>query len=512
MANIAPDNGGTLDAGGLQRLPFQDPNNFVVTPTKVLVQAQAQGQLGQLSDQLALEKAERQADMAGTQYKIAATGYLRDNLPLMNQATISDTLAKIATTRTAAQQAANELSTAQTYANTGAPATAGFIQAQQASNALAGAKADFGISGLDSITRGALGTNLNAVGSALGGYGQVMSVAGTGTNAPPAGAATPTGPFDIPTTLLGSTPGARPPAPPASTTPASATPVTSAVTGQIPSFTGGSGTGFNVTPVNPMMADMMQNVWLKNNTTEQTTAVLDQATGLTHQVINRVGVDGKVYSSTDLGVVKAENATALRTATKDLENLGTASTLASSAQDAKDAFDKAYPQQGGLWDYITSPAASGSRAGQLMSGAASGSTSVIAKGIGAMFESPEMVKLVSATQQLNQVMTRVDQESAKQLSGSLPSVADLTNPQVFQTKLDGAKSTIAARMDTYRKNNVLTKLNPGSDVAGEAPPSATTSSAPASPAVTHVITLKNGQRWNAALNQDGSYTPLTQVQ
>lgn len=518
MANIAPDNGGTLDAGGLQRLPFQDPSLFTVTPQKILAQAQAQGQLGQLSDQLALEKAQRTQQMAATNYQIAATQHLQDNLPTLSESDKQSLLASIAASKAANQGSTNTLTSLATAAAAGAPVTTGLTQAADASNALATATANRDISSFDSITQGALSANATAVGSALGGYGQILTpnrpgtslAAQTGTNAPPEGAATPTGPFSIPTSLLGSTPGAQPPAPPASVAPASSTPVTSAVTGQIPSFLGRSGPGFSVSSASPIMADIMQNTWLKNNTTEQTTSVLDESTGQTHSVVNRVGVDGKVYSSTDLGVIKAENASALRTATKDLENLVSTAKLADNVQTAYDAFDKAYPDKGSIWGTMKRMAQSYDAT--MSTKPITGSMSIIEKGIGAIMESPETANLVAATQNLNQSLSKVDGESAKQLSGQTPSAGDLTNPEVFLAKLNGTRSAVAARMATYKENNVSGKLNPGSQPAGS-----TTAPAVAAPAATavipsHIVTLKNGQKWSATLNSDGSYTPISQIQ
>ena len=486
MPLIAPDNGGALSDAGLHVLPFQNPANFIATPQSVLAQGQATNQLQQLSDQLALEKAERAADLAKANYNTVVLQHLSDpqNLAAMGSADLTNYLSKVAANRTSIADAGNALTQATAFGTGGGPTAAGRAMATNAGNAYLTSLANAGLAPFNTPLQQAYGANLTAAGTTLGGYGQVMSLTPPASASPVEGAAaaaqsakpdTPNA-FSFPTTLLGNQPQ------PATTTvaspaqaPASAggTPTSLANASPSPSATGQP---FTLSSISPEMGDLMRLNILKNFTTPVTTQVLDPKTGLTHQVVNHVAPDGTVMSSTDMGITKAENAYAVRTAAKDLENLGSAAKQAVTVQQAFDDWNKAYPQSSGIWGMVKSIAeGKNSRLAQGLAASESskpesGLTSTLEKGLGGIMESPKTAKLVTASQQLGQMLSVMDQTSAKQLSGVFPSTGDLVNPEIFSTKLKGAQNAIAARIATYRENNVSSMFNPegGGSVAGEA--------------------------------------------
>jgi hypothetical protein len=491
MPLIAPDNGGTLNAAGLQALPFQDPNNFIATPQKILAAAQATGQLGQLSDQLALEKAERQADMAGTQYRLQATNYLKDNLPLMNQAQISDTLAKIASTKTAAQQSANDFSTAQTYANTGAPASAGLAQAQITSNALAGAQADFnsGFAFEPGYLKTATSNSAAAAGNTLGGFGEIVT-----PNPPPAGALSPgasiqtgsgalsTADTPIVTTNHGNAPGAAPGATPqksivtvpqGASAPADASP-----------FVTQAGPGYSLSSVNPALTGMMQglrNAAYIDATTDAKTVEMPNTPepGQTSTVFQRISkADGSVVSQSAPVVTKNDATRLVQRSAQDIVNLQTSNNLLGGVQTALDKWKSTYPSPTG---FLSAIGGEGQRQAQYAAAAAApagGKVSLIEKSIGGMAESPETRNLVGAMQVYNQSLIKLDPDTQKGANAIGLSVGDIAAPDQLQTKLNGAKDYAAARLKTFADDNISTRINPGQPAPGAqttpATPGATT--------------------------------------
>ena len=90
--------------------------------------------------------------------------------------------------------------------------------------------------------------------------------------------------------------------------------------------------------------------------------------------------------ATPVGASKAYGA-ALRTATKDLENLGTTSKLADNVQNAYDAFNKAYPQTEGMFDTIKRLSQGVDAVNSMKP--LTGNVSLIEKAIGGVMASPE---------------------------------------------------------------------------------------------------------------------------
>jgi hypothetical protein len=488
MAIIAPDTGSQFNdvAPAPSYVPI-DLAAGVSTPTTQLAQGQALNGLAQLSDQLALEKAQRQADMASTNYKIAATGYLTDNLPTLAASDRAALLASIAGSRSTAAGATNELTKATAYANAGGPGAAGAAAAQTNSNQLAGAVADFnsGYALAPTFQKSAIDASAAAAGTGLGNYLQILTppaAAGSTIQAGSAPLATAPAAISAPPIQGGYTPGSSvAPGTGALAKAALAVPQGAAAppSAQVPAATTG---GLSTESLNPAVTSMMQgirNAAFIDNTTDAHTLEIPNYpnAGETSTVFQRISkADGSVVSQSAPIVTKNDATRLVQRSAQDIVNLQTSNNLIGGVQTALDAWKKTYPSSGGFNDYFKSIGQAG--AAVAANSPTTGPVSLIEKSIGGMAESDKTRDLVGAIQVYNQSLIKLDPDTQKGASAIGLSVGDIVAPEQLQKKLDGAKDYAAARLNTFAKDNISERLNPGT------PDVTKTASSVTAPAVT----------------------------
>ena len=460
MPLIAPDQGPNLSAAGLVPPAFQDPSLFVPSPVSQLTQAQAAGHLSQLNDQLALEKAQRQADMAATNFRIAATQNLQKNLGLMNQADIAKAYADISAYGRTTAENTNATTYAGALAQAKQPQAAADVTAAQTTNALATAKADAGFAALPNPYQAGLLAQSQAYGGFLG-----------SRNVPPAIPAAPTAPAATPAaTPAGVT--AKPVSPDLSN--ATATPAAAAAA---PSNV------FGVTPAtNSFLNSMVQSQFLDAVSDKSEVEEQDpQNPGIINKYLVRTAKDGSgVMSKTLIGTTKADAFRTVQSAQKDMENLASTQALVNNAFQSIDNFQKAFPAHEGLLSSIKNIAG---RFAQSL--AASASTqeddhkvvSTLERALGPLAETSETKTLTQSLQNLNQAVVRLDGESQKGVSKYIPTTADITDPDMLKVKLNGLQDYLNSRINAYQQAGALGKMNPG--LTPTAPGGAATSVAPA---------------------------------
>ena len=540
MVQIAPDNGGVLNNAGLQPVGFVNPALMISQPTAIYDQARATANLQQLNSQVGLEMAERKADLATAQFKQQGTQYLLDNMGTVNQQQYTDLMAKILTNQSVAATARNSAATASSFADNGGTTAAGAAQALAAKNAGATEFANFtsGFSSQPTPVQSLAANAYAGTGSLLGQWGQIptfatpTSLAPSNTLLPQSGiqddsAPLSNGPGTVTAPVLhgGTTPG----------TPSTATPKTvqavpagaAAPVNAQPGASGGTASpvpqvgtgGFTVNSVNPALTGMMQGIrnaaYLDATTDAHTLEVPNYPyPGVTSTIFQRVSKsDGSVVSQSAPVVTKNDATRLVQRSAQDIVNLQTSNNLVGNVQTALNKWKSTYPAPGGLLDFIKDSvsgrgfqAAAATAATQPTTGV----MSLIEKGIGGWAESKETRDLVGAIQVYNQSLIKLDPDTQKGASAIGLSVGDLVAPDQLQKKLDGAKDYAAARLKTFQDDNILSRVNPGAQTqapeAGQAAAPGTGALAP-----THVIKLKDGTTWNATLNPDGSYQPLSQV-
>ncbi len=426
-------------------LAFQDPSLFSPDPTKILAAATAMGRLGQVSAQLDLEKAQRKAEMAATDYKIALTGHLLENLPQAAAADAAGYGANIASSNAAA--AGSNLALAKTQVAAPADIAAAGVAA---GNTLASAKADAAFAALPTPLKQAVLSNASTYGQTAGGYGVLMN---TGNAAPAvdsaAGAVTPPS--------AGGQPG-------------------------IPPFLSASGPAFSSASdpagISPIMGQIMKAKWVDAFTDPKDIEEYDPKTGVTKQVHLRLMKDGSgVYSRTELGTTKTDTARVVTKAATDLENLASSQNLVNNVQTALEEFNKAYPNVAGYGDTLKRMGQASAAVGA--SKLADSQLSVIEKGLGGLAESPPTRNLVTALQNLGQSVSRLDGESAKGLTAILPSIGDLTNPEMLDTKLKGVQDYLGSRLKAYADTGVASRMPGVAAVQANTTAGKPTASAPA---------------------------------
>lgn len=151
-----------------QGLPLQDPRLFNANPQGMLDAATALGKLPQVSQQLALEKAQRKAEMANVDYRMQVLAQLEENLPLAAAADAAGYGAKAAEAQALAAAAANQETTNRALASRGQPLAVADVTAQAAQNAAATAKADIPFALLPSVKQQEAQANAAARGSFYG--------------------------------------------------------------------------------------------------------------------------------------------------------------------------------------------------------------------------------------------------------------------------------------------------------------------------------------------------------
>lgn len=456
-----------------QPLAFQDPNLFVAQPTVALANAQAVGHLTQLSDQLALEKAQRKAEMAATDYKIALTGHLQDNLPAASAADLAGYGANTAASNAAAAASGTALAATQATAPT-------VVQTAvtNATNALSGATADAAFAKLPTPQKQALLANATSYGQTAGSFGALIP---TPTGAPtPAqvGAVTPNAPGAIPV---------------------------------VPAALAPTGTSFGADPagIGGTMKKIMDARLIDQYTEPQIIDSYDAKTGITTKNLVRVMKDGSgVYSTTPLGVTKTDTARAVTSASRELVNIAATQTLTNNVVDALAKFNEAYPNAAGYVDTLKRMGQASAAVGA--SKTADSQLSVIEKGLGGMAEAAPTRNLVTALQNLGQSVSRLDGESAKGLTAILPSVGDLTNPEILQTKLQGVQDYLGSRTKAYGDIGVAsaqTARVPGAPVTKPTP------AAKASNLPDGTMRIINGQPMQrVTINGVGGWIPAVQAQ
>ena len=492
MPLIAPDQGPSLSNAGLVAPQFQDPALFVPSPVSMLDQAKAQGQLSQLSDKLALEQAQRKADMALTQFKIAATQHLQENLPVMNDADVADLYAKIAasnktidqaaldrktiaanlsqglpdataranianlnaetaTSGANAAKAANETTQAQLEGKYNIPQTAASttaLAAQQAHNTVV---ANTPISNFSSAQQGALPAYYGALTSyginplTVNAASPSQNMQGQEEAARQQAQALLSSPSVAATAKVANAPGASSPAAdkPAAASSGSAPQQSSSQTEQ------------PAAPVQRAQAQVNSSTWMaapgdlldfSNLTPAQSNLIAQKFTTPvqitdpeTNQVtVYRIFPNGQVYDqSSPLGPDKQNLQRAITAATPKVASLAAAQMQADAVQRDINAFNKAYPNQGFL---------SSMENGFLsvLSGRAPEGVldSVLSKGTSLyMSKSKELIRYSADVQALNGMVSKINPSGAGQTS--TPSTVDIVNPTMLQEKLDSTKSMLA---------------------------------------------------------------------
>lgn len=453
-------------------LPFQNPNLFVAQPTVALANAQAVGHLTQLSDQLALEKAQRKAEMAATDYKIALTGHLQDNLPAASAADLAGYGASTAASNAAAAASGTALAATRATAPT-------VVQTAvtNATNALSGATADAAFAKLPTPQKQALLANATSYGQTAGSFGALIPTP-TGPSPAAVGATTPNAPGSIPV-------------------------VPAALSREGPSF------GADPANIGGTMGQIMHARLVDAYTEPQIIDSYDAKTGVTTKNLVRVMKDGSgVYSTTPLGVTKTDTARAVTSASRELVNLAATQTLNNNVLASLDAFEKAYPNTAGLRDTLKRVGQASAAVGA--SKATDGQISVIEKGLGGLAESDPTRKLVADIQNLGQSISRLDGESAKGMTPIQPSIGDMVNPEILRTKARGVQDYIGGRIAAYGDIGVASAQT--ARVPG-APVSKPTPAAKASNLPDGTMRIINGQPMQrVTINGVGGWIPAVQAQ
>lgn len=396
-----------------QGLPFQDPKFFNPNPEGILDAATALGRLPQVSQQLALEKAQRKAELANVDYRMQVLSHLQENLPLAAAADAAGYTAKSAEANAASSSAALTQSTNQALLAGGLPLANAATQIQIAKNAEATAKANAAFAALPPLQQKALLENETAKAQFYGGFGASIpgaSTAGTG--------ATDTG-ADIPVDELREA----------------------------------------------KFADAL--------TTPVETSEYDPETGVTTQKVVRVAKDGSgIVSETPTGVLRTDATKTNSAIARDLSNIATTQNFVSNVKNALETWEKTYPNAKGFAHTLQQmgQAVGANAASRPLDPSKDGAVSVIKRSIGSLTETPETKNLVATLQNLGQSLSRLDGESQKTLSGIIPTVADLANPDQLKVKLQGTEDYLQGRVKSYKDTGVGARQTKAAMAAAEGAP------------------------------------------
>jgi hypothetical protein len=506
MPVIAPDTGSPLNAAGLLANPSGlTLADYTSTPSTQLAQAQATGQLSQLSDQLALEKAERQADMATTQYKIAATGYLQNNLSTMSEADRQSMLASIATSKAVGAQqtgalagatAANQLGTPEIQARaqylasqaglnwaTLAPdAQQYYLTAAQAQGQYGG---QFRGATMQTFTGSAGAGNSSAPGSLANAtvgsppadspFSVPTIEAYPGSAAKNVPAAPATNSFAFPTTLLGSSTGTSSLLAPDGGTPAAAaavpvgpdgTPQTVAPAAVAPSAQATLGTldnpqqlFFDMPGASPQQQALGRAYQLQNFAKDGADIEIQDPTTLQTRKYSNVKYwpNGAVASAFPVGVVKSDQMKASRNLLQDYVNLGVAQRNIASTVNSLDAYKTAFPGTG--WDSMKQAyAAEVLENKDKPQNWITGLTSVVQKNLALHLEAPQTKDLVANIRNLQSTMQLLDDKSKDGLGQMAPKVSDIQDVASVENALKGSENYINDRIKTYESTGIASRI------------------------------------------------------
>lgn len=444
-----------LNSAGLQPLAFQSADNFVSSPSSQLAQAQAQGQLQQLGDQLALEQKKRKADNASLDYAIAATQHLQDNLPTMAEADRQTLLGQIATAKATIAQRTNEQNTALANAAAGGPSSAGGLTAQETANALAQAKAlaQFGQPELAAqLTAQATQNGLNTAQADVP-LSKLPNPFQQGILAQATSTGSTLGAFAIPPTI----PQATAPAPGnVPQTPASAAPVSAPVPTATPSQTSAPLSNSTATD----LASNLMGAKIMSAIADDKTVEVKEPDGTFHTHLLKVSKrDNSILADQDLGVMKTDTDRVAQQSASSLDNIASTQALVTQARAALKDYNAKYGHSDGMPEAFKRAA---ERMAQGTAADAAGSNSVIAQALGGYAMSSSSRALMQSLQNLNQSIVNLDGETAKGAGGLTPKVGDgFTNPDGLADKLDSLQNYLATRAKTFQASGVLNRFNPG---------------------------------------------------
>ena len=418
-----------------QAAPLVDASVLLPTAQRILEAGQAAGHLQQLSSQLALEKAQRKAEMAQTDYHIAAIEGMKNNLqPLLDQQ-----LAEIHA-GTAAAKAGEAGSTLQgdITAATRTPVLAGAVLGakagqQQASNVLATSEANAGMSALPSVQQAQIGAQAQAAGQALGGAMVAPSVPGALGAAPAAGALAPA-PVQAPDGVEYG--------------PANA---------DVESFLNQN----NIPPVARAIA-RAKFIEAAGGTTSN---IVDKDTGIEYAVTS---IPGKgIVSKTPL-VASSPNA---RKNAQTILGITNANKQLGDVISKLDGWEAVYGNKPGFHSFLQGLATSAAGSKPTGPGVIAGLTSVLAKTTGSIFEDPTTKDLRNSIAQLNQVVANgLDGDSAKALSdaGVLPNPSSLGDPTALRGTLEQLRDRLDNQLSTLKEQTGLKETAPASKTAAPA--------------------------------------------
>ena len=485
MVMIAPDNGGVLNNAGLQPLPFQDPSNFVVTPQKVLAQAQAVGQLSQLSDQLALEKSQRKLAMANTQYQSDLLGHMQDHLGTLSDVDLQNLTNQLQTARTANVQgdiANTRALTAKvgqvgtTLGNTDVlAANAGATNAQAAVNT---SLANIPSSMYPSYQQQAVSNSYSGLAQVFAQHGRVFDFPTTALGAATAGGAE----TSAANAAADAMPAAGAGGAPAAANVSAVGALAKQVANRVPSATslGSSVGGLPISTPDAGMAESLSDM-IGGQVFDATHIVThyDQAnTGVDENgnLVPEVGVTTAVQADynkntgelrkTPLGETKNETQRLLTRSAPDLFALQNSNNLLADVQAKYDVWHATYPAKGGIQDFLTNLAHG--KTGMAMTDESDGNMTVFNKAFygGSLFNSKETSDLLGAIKAYNMSVTRLapgDKDAKNLLSGG-----DLAAPGQLGQSIDGARRFIASKLSIYKQDNISPRLNPGQPLPANA--------------------------------------------
>jgi hypothetical protein len=449
--------------------------------------------LPQLQDQLALEKAQRKAEMAQTQFKQATLDHMNANFSQYAQVADTANQAAVALSQQQAAGANNAATTANAFAAGQGPQTIASADLQQAQNNLSKAAGSKYFDSLPPTSQAALSAAAASIGGTYGSFG-----------AP------------VPQALLQNLAGAQ-----ASPTAATAPNVAAAAPGQAGLAGSSVGNSFGepaaqatsqgtagLGDVTATLEAVRQAQWLDKTTDTKEVPAIDPATGNT--VLTQVRVskrDGSIVYSAPLGVTKlADQQRPAVQAARDVTNLAQAQASAVNLQSAFADFSSKYPASTGVFTALA-------RQKQAQAAAAASNTgdsqiSVLEKGLGGMLEDPKTQAVVAAMENYKAALGKLDSETGKTANDQAPSLGDLANPDVFKAKIKGSTEYIDGRIQVYKDRGIGPQIDPKLGVSTAAnPPTATQnpSTATANPSVVAPGTVKfiGGAKYVFGVNAQG---------
>ena len=413
----------------------------VLQPTaqKMLLAGQAAGHLQQLSSQLALEKAQRKAEMATTDYHIAAIAGMQERLPGLNQQLQVEQDAALLKAKQDEfdRKLGLEVSGQNRTLAVDAAADAARTARQTALNAGLAARAAEQTAGLNPLQQMQAETQSRARGTYLGNLGAEYNLPGNRRQQQ-------NNPGHENFFMASGAPAGKP----------AASQTTDGVE---------RGAGYDrlaqhllsigVTPDEASMANAIQQ---KGGTTE---LFDDPETGRKYRVTS-LPLYG-VISRTEIGR-SAPNAAQNQ---KTLVQLTQAETQLQDTFAKLDEWNKSYSNRSGFLSVIQgmSAVAAGSRPSS--TGLFAGLTSVAAKAAGSYMEAPETKGLRNSLAQLNQFVASMDEGTIKTLkeAGVLPEASSLGDPAALEATLNGLRSAL---------QNKRNSLDEQAGVSDRAPPAA----------------------------------------